>query len=77
MMSNLKQIAQIMKGRDPQSVVMEMVGNQTINDPGVMQLIKFAQSGDTNNFANFANALFQQQGLDLNQELSDFMELMK
>lgn len=77
MMNNLNQIAQIMKGRNPQSVIMEMVGNQTINDPDILQLIKFVQSGDTNNFNNFATALFQQQGLDLNQELSSFMELMK
>lgn len=77
MMSNLAQIAQIMRGRDPQTVVMDMLMNQQINDPTIAQLVKFAQAGDENSFANFAETLFRQQGLDLNQELSEFMSLMR
>lgn len=77
MMNNLAQIAQLVRGRDPQSVVMNMVKNQKINDPNISQLIKYAQSGDTNNLVNLADALFKQQGLDLNQELNNFMSLIK
>lgn len=77
MMNNLAQIAQLVRGRDPQSVVMDMVKNQKINDPNISQLIKYAQSGDTNNLVNLADALFKQQGLDLNQELNNFMSLIK
>lgn len=77
MMNNLSQIAQLVRGRDPQSVVMDMVKNQKINDPNISQLIKYAQSGDTNNLVNLADTLFKQQGLDLNQEFQSFMSLMK
>ena len=77
MMNNLAQIAQLVRGRDPQSIVMEMVKNQKINDPSIAQLIQFAQKGDTNSLVNLANTLFKQKGLDLNQELNSFMSLMK
>ena len=60
MMNNLAQIAQLVRGRDPQSVVMDMIKNQKINDPNISQLIKYAQSGDTNNLVNLADALFKQ-----------------
>ena len=77
MMNNLTQIAQLVRGRDPQSVVMEMVKNRMINDPNINQLIQFAQKGDTNSLVNLANTLFKQNGLDLNQEFNSFMSLMK
>lgn len=77
MMNNLTQIAQLMRGRDPQSIVMDMLKSQKITDPNISQLIQFAQSGDSNGLANLANTLFKQRGLDLNQELTSFMSLMK
>ena len=77
MMNNLAQIAQLIRGRDPQQIVMDMVKNQKINDPNINQLITFAQSGDIDSLANLATTLFKQQGLDLNQELNSFISLMK
>lgn len=77
MMNNLTQIAQLVRGRDPQSIVMDMLKSQKITDPNISQLIQFAQSGDSNGLANLANTLFKQRGLDLNQELTSFMSLMK
>lgn len=77
MMNNLAQIAQLIRGRDPQQIVMDMIKNQKINDPNINQLITFAQNGDMNSLANLATTLFKQQGLDLNQELNSFMSLMK
>ena len=77
MMNNLAQIAQLVRGRDPQAVVMDMMKNQKINDPNISQLIQLAQKGDQNGLVNLATTLFKQQGLDLNQELNDFMSLMK
>lgn len=77
MMNNLAQIAQLIKGKDPQAIVMDMVKNQKINDPNISQLINFAQKGDNESLVNLATTLFKQQGLDLNQELNSFMSLMK
>lgn len=77
MMQNLAQIAQLMRGRNPQEVVMNMITSQNINDPTISQLVQLAQQGDQASFENFAQTLFRQQGLDLNQELEAFMSLMK
>lgn len=77
MMNNLAQIAQLLRGRDPQSVVMNMLKDQKINNPDINRLIQFAQQGDNASLVNFATALFKQRGLDLNQELNSFMSLMK
>lgn len=77
MMNNLAQIAQLLRGRDPQAIVMDMFKNQKITNPNVSRLIQLAQNGDNTTLVNFANELFRQKGLDLNQELNSFMSLMK
>ncbi len=77
MMNNLAQIAQLLRGRDPQAIVMDMFKNQKITDPNVSRLIQLAQNGDNTTLVNFANELFRQKGLDLNQELNSFMSLIK
>lgn len=77
MMNNLAQIAQLVQGKDPQAVVMDMLKTQKINDPNINQLITFAQKGDNNSLVNLATTLFKQQGLDFNQEFNSFMSLMK
>lgn len=76
MMNNLNEIAQLVRGRDPEAIVMDMVKNQKINDPNIAQLITFAQKGDNESLVNLATTLFKQQGLDLNQELNSFMSLI-
>lgn len=77
MMNNLTQIAQLVKGKDPKAIVLDMMKNQKINNPNINQLIQFAQKGDNNSLVNLADTLFKQQGLDLNQELNNFMSLIK
>lgn len=77
MMNNLAQIAQLVKGKDPKAIVLDMMKNQKINNPNINQLIQFAQRGDNNSLVNLADTLFKQQGLDLNQELNNFMSLIK
>lgn len=77
MMNNLQIIAQLMKGRNPQEVVMQLIQNQKINDPNINLLVKYAQSNQADDFANLAQELFKQRGLDLNQEFWSFMKLLK
>lgn len=74
---NLQMIAQLMRGRNPQEVAMQLIQNQKINDPNINQLIKFAQSNQTDDFVNLAQELFKQRGLDLNSEFQAFMKLIK
>lgn len=45
-MNDLMQIAQMMKGRNPEEVVMQMIKSNNITDPNISQLVKFAQSGN-------------------------------
>lgn len=53
-MNNLATIAQLMRGRNPQEVALQMVKNNQINDPNISNLIKYAQSGNTAEFTNLA-----------------------
>lgn len=76
-MNNLAQIAQIMRGRNPQEIVMNMIKSQQINDPTIKQLINFAQSGDTNSLVNLATSIFAQRGMDFNKEFQSFMSMLK
>ena len=78
-MMNLQQLApiiQLMKGKDPKQMVMQMAQNQKINNPVVEQLINFANTGDNTNFEKLANDFFKQQGVDA-QEFQSFIDLMK
>lgn len=76
-MDNLQIIAQLMKGRNPQEVAIQLIQNQKIDDPNINLLIKYAQSNQTDDFVNLAQELFKQRGLDLNQEFQSFMKLLK
>ena len=76
-MNNLQIIAQLMKGRNPQEVAIQLIQNQKIDDPNINLLIKYAQSNQTNDFVNLAQELFKQRGLDLNSEFQAFMKLIK
>lgn len=78
-MMNLQQLApiiQLMKGKDPKQMVMQMAKNQKINNPVIEQLINFANTGDNTNFEKLANDFFKQQGVDA-QEFQSFIDLMK
>ncbi len=77
MIQNLTQLVQILRGRNPQEMVMSMVKNQKISDPNITQLIKFAESGDMDNLVNLANSICSQRGLDFNSEFQNFMSMMK
>lgn len=73
----LLQLAQLVKGRNPEQFVMSMLNNNQISDPNVKQMIKFAQTGDTNQLVNLASSIMAQKGLNLDQEFSSFMSLLK
>lgn len=78
-MMNFKQLApiiQLMKGKDPKQMVMQMAQSQKINNPVVEQLINYANTGDQQNFDNLANNFFEQQGIDVS-EFQAFMDLLK
>lgn len=77
MMNNLTSIVQLMRGRDPQQVALQMIKNNNIQDPNILQLVKFAEGGNDQELVNLASSLFQQRGLNLDDEFKSFMEMLK
>lgn len=75
MNQKMKMMAQLMRGRNPQEIAMQLM--QNVQDPTLTQLVQYAQQGNTNDFTKLAQNYFQQHGVDLNKELADFMELIK
>ncbi len=75
--NRLLMIAQLIRGRNPKDFVMQMVKNKQINDPNINQLIQFAQNNQEQDFANLAQQLFNSQGINLNQQYQDLMNLLK
>lgn len=67
----------LLKGRDPQELVMSMIKNNNINDPQINELISLAEKGDTNSLTKIATDMFAEQGKNFNTEFSNFMSLLK
>ena len=79
MMENLMPIVQAMKGKDPQQILMQMIGNKPITNPLIAQMINCAKNGDNANMLNLASNYFTSQGLniDINKEFQTFMSMLK
>lgn len=67
----------LIKGRNPQELVMTMIQNNNINDPMINELIGYAQKGDMNNVNKIAENFFKQRGQNFGQEFNSFMSLLK
>lgn len=74
---NPMQLIGLLKGRNPQELVMSMIKNNNINDPMINELVGLAQKGDVNSVNKIAENFFGQQGKDFNQEFNSFMSMLK
>lgn len=63
----------ISKGLSPQKIAEQMSGN----NPMITNLIKMANSGDTNGVENFARNMFKEKGRDFDKEFSEFRNKFK
>lgn len=78
MIKNFLPIIQAMRGKDPQTILSTMLKNSPMNNnPFMAQLIGYAKAGDTNSLVNLANSYFSSQGVNMSQELSEFMSMLK
>lgn len=77
MNQNVALIAQLLKGNSAESVAMNLLKQMPINDPVVTQLISYAKTGDNTNFLNLATNFFQQRGLNIDNEFSSFLSMLK
>ena len=67
----------LLKGRNPQELVMSMIKNNNINDPQINELISLAEKGDANSLTKIATDMFAKQGKNFDTEFSNFMSLLK
>lgn len=79
MIERFAPIIQTMRGKNPETIVMNMIKSQRINNPFVAQLISYAKAGDNQSMLNLASNYFTQQGVNINlsQELQALMSMLK
>ena len=76
-MMNPMNLVSLLKGRNPQELVMSMIKNNNINDPTINELIGYAKNGDNENLTKLAESIFQKQGKDFTTEYNNFMAMLK
>ena len=76
-MMNPMNLVSLLKGRNPQELVMSMIQSNNINDPMINDLIKYAQNNDTENVNKIAENYFNQRGMNFQKELNNFMSMLK
>ena len=76
-MMNPMNLISLLKGRNPQELVMSMIQSNNINDPMINDLIKYAQNNDIENVNKIAENYFNQHGMNFQKELNNFMSMLK
>lgn len=76
-MMNPMEMISLLKGRNPEELVMSMIKNNNINDPTINELIGYAKNGDNENLTKLAKSIFQKQGKDFTTEYNNFMAMLK
>ena len=74
---NSMEMISLLKGRNPEELVMSMIKNNNINDPTINELIGYAKNGDNENLTKLAESIFQKQGKDFMTEYNNFMAMLK
>ena len=76
-MMNPMEMISLLRGRNPEELVMSMIKNNNINDPTINELIGYAKNGDNENLTKLAESIFQKQGKDFMTEYNNFMAMLK
>ena len=76
-MMNPMNLVSLLKGRNPQELVMSMIQGNNINDPMINDLIKYAQNNDIENVNKIAENYFNQRGMNFQKELYNLMSMLK
>lgn len=76
-MMNPMNLVSLLKGRNPQELVMSMIQGNNINDPMINDLIKYAQNNDIENVNKIAENYFNQRGMSFQKELNNLMSMLK
>ena len=76
-MMNPMNLVSLLKGRNPQELVMSMIQGNNISDPMINDLIKYAQNNDIENVNKIAENYFNQRGMNFQKELNNLMSMLK
>ena len=76
-MNNIFLMLQMLKSKNPEELVMNMVKSNNITDPNINSLIQYAKEGKNEEFVNLAQKMFQSHGKDFNTEYQNLMNQLK
>ena len=70
--NNMQQVMQLLKTKNPQQAVMQMLEASSANNPIFANLLGLAKQNKTAEIEQIVRNLFQQQGLDFDNEFNSF-----
>lgn len=70
--NNMQQVIQLLKTKNPQQAVMQMLEASSANNPIFANLLGLAKQNKTAEIEQIVRNLFQQQGLDFDNEFNSF-----
>jgi hypothetical protein len=78
-MNNMKMVQMIMKSKNPEQFVMNMLQEKinATNNPMLINMLNLAKQGKTNDIEEIARNVFKEQGLDFDKEFNSFRNSLK
>lgn len=70
--NNMQQVMQLLQTKNPQQAVMQMLEASSANNPMFANLLGLAKQNKTAEIEQIVRNLFQQQGLDFDNEFNSF-----
>ena len=67
-------INMLKNGSNPQQIVLSMLPEEQMANPVIKNLVQLAQNNDTQSLEQFARNMFQEKGLDFDQEFNSFKQ---
>lgn len=75
-MNPMQLIQMIRNNRNPSQMVMNMLEQQSGNNPIFQNLLKLAKGNRTGDIEQIARNMFKEQGRDFDKEFSDFKRML-
>lgn len=70
----MQMMGMIMNSKNPQQMVMNMMKGQANNNPMLSNLLKLAESGNTQQIEQIARNILKEQGKDFDKEFAGFKQ---
>lgn len=68
---NPLQLMNILKNKNPQELIISMIGNQ---NPMINNLMQLAKSGNKTEIENIARNMCKEKGIDFDKQFAEFMK---